>query len=588
MTTLFLVSGVAAQSQNTTVEEPGFFEQLVDRFFDEEISDEIPSADEIVVENISVKDTVPLLGTIVPGGSDGVVNPDESLTYEADVSLDNSASDCSLYPDEVTMDTWLKVGAIHYTISTGETVDIPCEGSVSLSKSFPAPTPDDGNRQQDFEVQLLMGDSDEVGHIGDNEGAIVADSDSVTVYEEIAPPTASIDAPSSVTLGESFSLDASGSSGEDLSYSWDVDGRSETGESVSTSFDSEGFHTVELTVEDWQGQTDTASTTIEAELEDVDANIDGAGSSTVGEEVEFDGQFSQGHDGISSYTWSIEGETVSSSSSFTRTFEQPGDYTVELTVEDGAGQRDTTTETHTVSATDPSASFSVPSSVEAGETVTLDASESSRGSYPIEQYNWDVAGKSLSGETVSYSFSEGGQKQIELEVVDSQGNTATQSGTILVETSGPQAVIDTASADLDQVVAGEPIGFEAGKSSTGSSGITQYEWSISGELYTGDSVTHSFDEPGGYTVELTVVDDQGRSASTSETVNVIEADCADCDGNETDEETGSQPGDSEDDSGGTEDGSDTGGGSDDESDDTDDSSFFGNLWDSIWRILTFG
>ena len=345
---------------------------------------------------------------------------------------------------------------------------------------------------------------------------------------------------------------------------------------------------MELTVEDWQGQTDTASTTIEAELEDVDANIDGAGSSTVGEEVEFDGQFSQGYDGISSYTWSIEGETVSSSSSFTRTFEQPGDYTVELTVEDGAGQRDTTTETHTVSATDPSASFSVPSSVEAGETVTLDASESSRGSYPIEQYNWDVAGESLSGETVSYSFSEGGQKQIELEVVDSQGNTATQSGTILVETSGPQTVIDTASADLDQVVAGEPIGFEAGKSSTGSSGITQYEWSISGELYTGESVTHSFEEPGEYTVELTVVDDQGRSASTSETVNVIEADCADCDSNQTDEETGSKPGDSEEDSGSTDDDSDTGDGSDDESDDTDDSSFFGNILDSIWRILTFG
>jgi hypothetical protein len=87
---------------------------------------------------------------------------------------------------------------------------------------------------------------------------------------------------------------------------------------------------------------------------------------------------------------------------------------------------------------------------------------------------------------------------------------------------------------------------------------------------------------------LTVVDNQDRSASTSETVNVIEAECADCDSNQTDEETGSQPGDSEDDSGGTDDGSDTDGGSDDESDDTDNSSFFGNLWDSIWRILTFG
>jgi len=553
------------------VEEPSFLDKLMDRFFDQEITDEIPDPGDIVVADTLINPKIPFLGTIVPGSSDDVIHEGDQLTYEADVSLDESASGCSLYPDTVTMDTWLKVGAIHYTSSTVETVDIPCEGSVSLSKDFPAPGLDVGNREQDYTVELYIGDADSVGFVGDVEDGIVADSDTLTVYEEIDPPTASIDAPSTVKVGESVSLDASSSSGEELSYSWSIDGSSESGESVSTSFSSEGRYSLQLTVSDWQGQTDTASTTVRAEYEEVDASIDVAGSSKVGEEVEFDGEFSQGHDGITSYTWRINGDRVSSSSSFTRTFEEPGEYTVELTVEDGVGQQDTTTETHTVSASKPTASFSVPSSVEAGETVTLDASQSSKGSYPIEEYRWNVAGETLTGESVSTSFSQDGEKQIELTVVDSQGNTATESAMILVTSEGPQPAI---SVQADRLVVGEEITFSGEDSEPGSSEINSYQWSINGEPASGSSTSIVFEEPGNKTIELSVTDTQGRENTVSRTVEIIE------DGGSDTGDSGTGDSDSDDDSGGN--------GSGDENDDEEgEQGFFRQLWDSIWRVLTF-
>ena len=51
--------------------------------------------------------------------------------------------------------------------------------------------------------------------------------------------------------------------------------------------------------------------------------------------------------------------------------------------------------------------------------------------------------------------------------------------------------------------------------------IATYSWNFGdGETATGKSTTHSFDDPGTFAVTLTVTDFQGRSASTSQTVDV--------------------------------------------------------------------
>jgi PGF-pre-PGF domain-containing protein len=81
------------------------------------------------------------------------------------------------------------------------------------------------------------------------------------------PPNAVINASATdVYVGESVSFDGLNSSDPDgsiSSYSWDFDnGKADTGGETSTSYASAGDYTVELTVEDNDGATDTDSTTI--------------------------------------------------------------------------------------------------------------------------------------------------------------------------------------------------------------------------------------------------------------------------------------------------------------------------------------
>jgi PGF-pre-PGF domain-containing protein/PGF-CTERM protein len=75
-------------------------------------------------------------------------------------------------------------------------------------------------------------------------------------------------------------------------------------------------------------------------------------SATTGETVELSGADSTDEDGdIVAYEWRLDGETLDGETVLT-TLEDPGEYTVELTVTDSAGQTDTVTETLVVEADD--------------------------------------------------------------------------------------------------------------------------------------------------------------------------------------------------------------------------------------------
>ena len=92
-------------------------------------------------------------------------------------------------------------------------------------------------------------------------------------------PTAAIDAPSEVDAGTEVTLDASGSSteyGEIASYDWSVDGESLSGETATTTLDEAGDVSVELTVTNDAGETDTASATITVAQTDDGDGTDGA------------------------------------------------------------------------------------------------------------------------------------------------------------------------------------------------------------------------------------------------------------------------------------------------------------------------
>lgn len=59
---------------------------------------------------------------------------------------------------------------------------------------------------------------------------------------------------------------------------------------------------------------------------------------------------------------------------------------------------------------------------------------------------------------------------------------------------------------------------------TGASGNTTVTWSFEGERKSGKQVTHAFAESGNATIEVTVTDESGATASTSLTVDIVEFD----------------------------------------------------------------
>ncbi|WP_303646813.1 GLUG motif-containing protein [Haloarchaeobius salinus] len=74
------------------------------------------------------------------------------------------------------------------------------------------------------------------------------------------------------------------------------------------------------------------------------------------------------------------------------------------------------------------------------------------------------------------------------------------------------------------VTAGDELALDASESSTPYGDLTGYEWSVAGRELSGETTTVTLDEPGEYTVALTVTNDAGRTATVRETVTVEESD----------------------------------------------------------------
>jgi len=66
------------------------------------------------------------------------------------------------------------------------------------------------------------------------------------------------------------------------------------------------------------------------------------------------------------------------------------------------------------------------------------------------------------------------------------------------------------------------VDFDASSSHDPDGIIVKYEWSLGdGSSGTGGSISHTYTESGTYTIDLTVTDDKGKTASSSETITVL-------------------------------------------------------------------
>ncbi len=161
-----------------------------------------------------------------------------------------------------------------------------------------------------------------------------------------------------------------------------------------------------------------------------------------------------------------------------------------------------------------------PLTGEAPLHVEFNAAGSSDPDGQIVAYHWDLAnGNSSSAANTSFEYTLAGVYNITLTVTDDSGAQRSDSLTISVTeplfNQPPTAIL---SADKTSGTAPLLVEFD-GSLSTDDSNVDLYAWNFGDDTVgSGDTIKHSYTEPGSYVATLTVTDDEG--ATDSATVNI--------------------------------------------------------------------
>ena len=154
-------------------------------------------------------------------------------------------------------------------------------------------------------------------------------------------------------------------------------------------------------------------------------------------------------------------------------------------------------------------------------TVKFDASGSHDSDGKIIDYRWDFGdGTSASGKIVTHTFTQKGKYTVRLSVIDNDLRVGTATVQIAASSGEPFAIfnVSTTSGMIPLKVI-----FDASESSDVDGSIVSYNWDFGdGEKGSGVKVTHVYNQGGTFTAKLTVVDNEGKKDTSSETIRVYQ------------------------------------------------------------------
>jgi PKD repeat protein len=343
------------------------------------------------------------------------------------------------------------------------------------------------------------------------------------------PPFITISGPTTAQVGDTlnFSALASNCNPSTGTWSWTMTGgtpSSGSGSAVSVSYAAAGFYNITVSNTACAGATGL-----------VGVNVSGGGGGgggtlaaaftflpnapNAGQAVRFDGSASTGTP--DNYHWDFGDGGSAGGSTASHTFAGVGIYRVTLTISKfGTGTGcvagicvSELTQTVAVGGGPLAAAFNfAPGAPTLGQAVSFDGSTSTGNP---TQYSWDFGdGNTGTGQTVSHTFTATGSYSVKLTVANATASPASVVRTVVVTTppldasfqsDGAQCVLQFCSAATGATVTLTALTTQA----------TTYSWDFGdGTKGTGRTVTHAWNNPKSYTVQLTVTNAQTSAAQT--------------------------------------------------------------------------
>ncbi len=292
-------------------------------------------------------------------------------------------------------------------------------------------------------------------------------------------------------------------------------------DAITHTFTAAGTYAVTVTLVDSHGNLTTATRQVTVEPAPVPAfsmttTAPGSGRPTAVSAADS----SDAAATITTYAWQFGDGSTGTGASATHIYASPGTYTVTLTITDSLGRHAAVS--HPVTIAGPTASFRTTAGV-AGQPTTLDAraSSDSQAGVAITTYAWsfgDGVADTGPSATASHVYGAQGSYPVILTVTDAAGDSSSVSGTVTVGELAP-----TASFSVDPAGAGsgQPVTFDASGSTEADGTIISYDWDFGdGSTGAGERPVHVYGAPGTYTATLTVENDVGQTATTTQWLTV--------------------------------------------------------------------
>lgn len=337
----------------------------------------------------------------------------------------------------------------------------------------------------------------------------------------LLPPIASFTAiPSNVLTGQTVSFNGTSSHAQEtgatiVSYQWNFgDGSTGTGATATHVYSTVGVMNVVLTVTDSLGLTDTETVPVNVSppptwsLTVLPAT--GGSTSWTGTRTYQSGQAS---DPVAvtrniNYLftrWLFDGNDAGTANPLTVVAQTSGtSHTLQPEF--------TPAPTLTAEAGGPySAHITTP-------TIQF-AGSASGGVPPIRTWAWTFGDGAVSAlQNPTHQYASAGTYNVTLQVIDTDGNTASDSTTVTISNYNPPTAVISNVTPLNPFV-GQTVTFDGSGSNVGEpppTVITSYHWDFGdGSTGSGAVVTHQFASAQAYTVKLTVTDSNGMVNSTT-------------------------------------------------------------------------